>query len=70
MVRRAGAMSTTPPAHPKFKIGRENPPVPLRTQGSRRLSPASVIWVGISLWCLDTRGVCTVGHPSKTGSGS
>ncbi|MPC16736.1 hypothetical protein E2C01_009571 [Portunus trituberculatus] len=65
MVRQAGATFATPPALPKLKIGRGDPPVPLKTQGSRKLSPASVIWVGKPLWCLDTRGACTIGPPQQ-----
>ncbi|MPC16563.1 hypothetical protein E2C01_009392 [Portunus trituberculatus] len=55
MVRRSGATSATPSASSELKIRQGNPPVPLRTLGSRKLSPASVIRVGKSLWCLGTR---------------
>ncbi|MPC62926.1 hypothetical protein E2C01_057017 [Portunus trituberculatus] len=41
MVLQAGALSATPPAPQKLKIG---------TQGSHRLSLASLIWVGLHGW--------------------
>ncbi|MPC91968.1 hypothetical protein E2C01_087035 [Portunus trituberculatus] len=68
MVQWAGTTFASPPAPPKLKIG--DPPVPLKTQGSRKLLPASITRVGKPLWCLGTQGACTVGSPSRTGSGS
>ena len=59
----------SPAGTPKIRSRARGPPSPFRTQGSRRLSPASVIPVGRPLWCLGTREVCTVGPPSILGSG-
>ncbi|MPC39952.1 hypothetical protein E2C01_033505 [Portunus trituberculatus] len=46
-----------PTGTPKVKNEQGDPPVPLKTQGSRKLSPASVIWVGKPLWCLGKIGL-------------
>ena len=66
---RAGATSATPLASPKLEIKLGGPPAPVRTQGSRKLSPASIIPVGSPLWCLGTQGVCMVIPPANLDRG-